>query len=133
MAGEADLHVCGLVDLRVELRTTNGERVLHVFRFSILRGGFDKPLFLLVGAPALDSPPVGIGHRPLIHGHYFPGLGVTVARKEAEAIQSKLLTVGCTFLAALAEAGTFSKAVGGSLWTGGACGQQPLLQFARRT
>ena len=55
VAGESDLRVYGLVDLRVELRTTSGERVLHVFRFRILRGGFEKPQFLLVGAPALDA------------------------------------------------------------------------------
>ena len=85
-----------MVDLRVELRTTSGERVLHVFRFRILRGGFTKPPFLLVGAPALDAPPLGIGHRPQLNGHYFPGLGITVPRKEADALQNKLLAVGCT-------------------------------------
>ena len=81
VAGESDLRVCGLVDLRVELRTTSGERVMHVFRFRILRGGFTKPPFLLVGAPALDAPPLGIGHRPQLNGHYFPGLGITVIHR----------------------------------------------------
>ena len=66
------MRVCGLVDLRVELRTHSGRRVLHVFRFRILRGGFTKPPFLLVGALALDAPPLGIGHRPQLNGHYFP-------------------------------------------------------------
>ena len=119
-AGEADMRVCGLVDLRLELRTTNGGRSLHVFRFRIMRGGFDKPPFLLIGAPALDAPPLGIGHRPLLGGHYFPGLGITVARKEADAVQAKLLTVSCIFPAVRSE--IFS-AVGETLWTSGSCSQ----------
>ena len=43
VAGESDLRVCGFVDLRVKLRTTSGERVLHVFFFRILRGGSRSP------------------------------------------------------------------------------------------
>ncbi|MDA8584259.1 hypothetical protein N9L68_08480 [bacterium] len=74
VAGEADLRIFGLVDIRLELRVTDGSGALHVFRF--LRGGLENPLFLLVGAPAIDSPPLGIGHRPLLHGHIVPGLGV---------------------------------------------------------
>ena len=72
----------------MELRTTSGERALHVFCFRILRGWFTKPPFLLVGAPALDAPPLGIGHRPQLNGLYFPGLGITVPRKEADALQN---------------------------------------------
>ena len=115
----------GSVDLRLELRGTDGSAVMVVFRLKILRGGWDKPHFLLLGAPALDAPPLGLGHRPLLHGHYFPALGLTVERKEAIEVQSKLLSIGAVF--SDAQRGRFEAgAVGAPLWTADKVSQWPL-------
>ena len=73
-----------MVDLRLELRGTDGRRELQVFRMRLLRGGWDRPRMLILAAPALDAPPLGLGYRSALNGHHLPGLGITLERVEAD-------------------------------------------------
>ena len=68
-----------------------------MFRLRLLRGGWEKPLLIILGAPALDAPPLGIGHRPTLQGHFLPGLDITVTRLEAGAVQQKLVSIAAVF------------------------------------
>merc|ERR1711920_474115 len=89
VADQGDLKIRGMVDLRLAFVGLDGRRVLRVFRLRLLRGGREKPLLVILGAPALDAPPLGIGHRPTLQGHFLPGLDITVKRVEADAVQAK--------------------------------------------
>ena len=47
-------------------------------------------------------------------------------RKEADALQNRLLAIGCTFPGVSAVGEVIAKAVGDARWADGTCGQQPL-------
>ena len=97
IASKGDLVVMGMVDLRLRFREKPifdfpGASAEKVFRFRILRDGWDMPDMFVLGAPALDASPAGIGHVPQPRGHHFAGLGhggITVPRLEAEAVRER--------------------------------------------
>ncbi|CAK0840013.1 unnamed protein product, partial [Prorocentrum cordatum] len=131
VADKGDLKIRGMVDLRLAFEGLDGTRVVRVFRLRLLRGGWDRPFLIILGAPALDAPPLGIGHRPTLQGHYLPGLGITVKRAEADAVQAKLLTISAVFSECDAdrrrgEDRRASSAVGSLAWSGAACPSYPI-------
>ncbi|CAK0865466.1 unnamed protein product, partial [Prorocentrum cordatum] len=131
VADKGDLKIRGMVDLRLAFDGLDGTRVVRVFRLRLLRGGWDRPLLIILGAPALDTPPLGIGHRPTLQGHYLPGLGITVKRAEADAVQAKLLTIAAVFSECdvdrrRGEDRRAASAVGSLVWTGAACPSYPI-------
>ena len=42
---------------------------------------------LVLGAPVLDIPPLGLGHEPRLGGHYFKALGFMTLRLEDSTVQ----------------------------------------------
>ena len=91
VSGTDDLRIRGIVQLNLEIRAIDGRRVHQSFRFRVIEGGWDKPHYLLLGAPALDAGVCGgLGHKPELYGHYFSTLGITVERKESVDIEAKL-------------------------------------------
>ena len=64
------------------------ESLSNVAVKSVLRGVWDTPRLLFLGAPALDVPPLGLGHRATINGHHLPGLGLILERVEADSVRS---------------------------------------------
>ena len=63
-----------------------------------MRGSWDGPAPLLLGAPGLDAPPPsGTGFCPLPHGQVLPGLAVIIARKEASVSCGKLALMASIF------------------------------------
>ncbi|CAK0835569.1 unnamed protein product [Prorocentrum cordatum] len=131
VADKGDLKIRGMVDLRLAFEGLDGTRVVRVFRLRLLRGGWDRPFLIILGAPALDAPPLGIGHRPTLQGHYLPGLGITVKRAEADAVQAKLLTISAVFSECDAdkrrgEDRRAASAVGSLVWSGAACPSYPI-------
>ena len=42
---------------------------------------------LIIGAPDLDQPPLGLGHKPTVGGHYFSGPDMILPRVEADEVQ----------------------------------------------
>merc|ERR1712039_996220 len=97
VADQGDLQIRGMIDLRLAFAGLDGTRVLRVFRFRLLRGGWSRPPLVILGAPALGAPPLGIGHRPTLQGHFLPGLDLTVERLEADAVAAKLLSIAAVF------------------------------------
>ena len=94
MASKGDLVAMGMVDLRLYFQEApwgdfRGHCAERVFRFRVLRSGWDMPDLLVLGAPALDACPAGIGHVPTPRGHHFVGLNITVPRLEAEAVRER--------------------------------------------
>ena len=85
-----------------------------------------RPAFLRSGAPPLDMPPSGLGFRPLLHGHCFPGLGITIARKEADEVQAKLLSISCVFPGPPGREAEGSRTVGAPGWVASVVAQLPL-------
>ena len=45
---------------------------------------------LIIGAPDLDQPPLGLGHKPTAGGHYFSGPDMILPRVEADSVQRGL-------------------------------------------
>ena len=122
VADQGDLKIRGMVDLRLAFVGLDGRRVLRVFRLRLLRGGWEKPLMVILGAPALDAPPLGIGHRPTLQGHFLPGLDITVSRLEAGAVEAKLVSIAAVFGGTEAP----RSAIGSSAWSGAASPSYPI-------
>ena len=97
VAEKGDLRNPGMVDLRLVFAGLGWTWVRRVFRFRLLCGGWGRLQLIILGAPALDTPPLGIGHRPTLQGHYLPGLDVAVKRAEADAMQANLLAIAAIF------------------------------------
>ena len=96
--------------------------MLRVFRFRLLRGGWSRPPLVILGAPALDAPPLGIGHRPTLQGHFLPGLDLTVKRLEADAVTAKLLSIAAVFSYDAAPCDV----IGSAAWARGASPSYPI-------
>merc|ERR1712039_44156 len=111
----------GMVDLRLTFEGLDGTKALKVFRLRLLRGGWDKSPLIILGAPALDAPPLGIGHRPTLQGHYLPGLDLAVKRLEADAVAAKLLSIAAVFSFDAAPC----DAIGSAAWARGASPSYP--------
>ena len=97
VAGDSDLSIRCVADLRLKLVGIDGSEVLQAFRFRVLRGGSGRGRLLILGAPALDVPPLGVGHRPTLDGHYLPGLGITLPRRESEMVRERLSQISAVF------------------------------------
>ena len=80
----------GIVLLRVTLKAIDGREVIQIFTLRILRAGCSSWTGLLLGAPALDHPPLGLGHRATLAGHVLTGLSMVLPRLEEQVIQQGL-------------------------------------------
>ena len=86
----AALHVMGVVLMRVTLRAISSQEVAQIFKLRILRAGCTSWTGILLGAPALDQSPLGLGHRATLGGHVLAGLGIVLPRLEEHIIQQGL-------------------------------------------
>ena len=68
VSSENALKLRGLVFLRVTLRDVSGTTQLYIFKLFVLRKGTGRWPGLLLGAPALDAHPLGLGHRATLCG-----------------------------------------------------------------
>ena len=84
------LKLRGLVYLRVTLRDVSGTTQLYIFKLFILRKGSGRWPGLLLGAPVLDAPPLGLGHRATLCGHVLTALNMTLPRLEDSIIRDGL-------------------------------------------
>ena len=86
----ASLSVMGVVLFRATLKAIDGREVVQLFKLRILRAGCSSWTGLLLGAPALDQPPLGLGHRATLAGHVLTGLGLVLPRLEDQLVQQGL-------------------------------------------
>lgn len=88
--------ICAAV-LRVTLVTVEGRKVPQLFRFKVFRFGTCGWKGLIVGGPALEQAPVGLGFRPSLAGHVLDALGVVLPRVEEPEVASRMCSFGCLF------------------------------------
>ncbi len=80
-----------IVLLRMTLKGLGGERHRMVVRVRIARSGsIGRWRGIILGAPVLDAPPLGLGHEPRVGGHYFRALGFMTLRLEESSVQKGL-------------------------------------------
>ena len=85
------LSIRAIVLLRVTIAGLKGERHQTIVRMRIARKGTTGAWRgLILGAPVLDVPPLGLGHEPRLGGHYFKALGFMTARLEGTTVQKGL-------------------------------------------
>ncbi|HIL57533.1 MAG TPA: hypothetical protein EYG39_06465, partial [Rhodothermales bacterium] len=85
-----DLPIFAVVLLRTILVGLDGRRAEKIFRTRIVRAGHGEWRGLILGAPALDATPLGLGHKVTIGGHYLSALDLTLPRLEADLVQKGL-------------------------------------------
>ena len=102
------LRIIGAVVLRARMVGVDGREATQLFRFKIFALGTCSWQGLIVGGPALEQAPVGIGFRPTLAGHVFEALGLVLPRIEHQDVQQRLdqraLLLGDSLPAALAAA-----------------------------
>ena len=77
--------------LRITIVGLKGEQHRMVTRVRVARSGsIVKWRGVILGAPFLDAPPLGLGHIPKVGGHFFQALGFLAKRLEEKAIQDGL-------------------------------------------
>ena len=103
VSASGSLALRGRVLLRVTLIDVSGKKARHVFNLFILRAGSGSWPGAILGAPVLDAPPLGLGHRATLCGHVLTGLGMTLPRLEDACIQRGLR--GATVAAVAASRG----------------------------
>ena len=86
----APLQIVGQVVLRLELRTVDDQRVMQPMRLKIFKWGCSAWDGLIIGAPALEAPPAGMGYRATLGGHVLDALGVTLPRLELPAVEQRI-------------------------------------------
>ena len=84
------LRIIGAVVLRARMVGIDGREATQLFRakvFALGNCGWDG---LIVGGPALEQAPVGVGFRPTLAGHVFEALGLVLPRVEQCDVQTRL-------------------------------------------
>ena len=80
------LQIGAIALLRIVL--VSGERRWpHIIRARVALEGSGGFHMLIIGAPDLDQPPLGLGHKPTVGGHYFSGPDMILPRVEADEVQ----------------------------------------------
>ena len=90
VSAEGSLQLRGRVLLRVTLQDVGGRKERYIFKMFILRRGSGSWPGIILGAPVLDAPPLGLGHRPTLCGHVLTALNLTLPRVEDELINDGL-------------------------------------------
>ena len=97
VARGAPLRIIGSVVLLVVLLGIDGRRVEQPFRFKIFGAGCCGWRGLIIGGPALEQAPLGVGYRPSLAGHVFEKIGLVLPRLEESRVLSRVDTLGCIF------------------------------------
>ena len=85
------LSIRAIVLLRLTLTGLKGETHRMVTRVRIARRGSTGAWRgIILGAPVVDTPPLGLGHEPRLGGHFFRALGFMTVRLEDSTVQKGL-------------------------------------------
>ena len=90
---DAPLRIIGSVVLRLTLEGVDGRKVDQLFRFKVFALGCSSWHGFILGGPALEPPPVGLGYRPSLAGHVFEGLGIVMPRVEEHLVEGRMNSI----------------------------------------
>jgi len=104
VAKEAPLRIVGSVVLYLTLRGIDHQVQQAPFRFKIFAEGSCAWRGLIIGGPALEQAPAGVGYRPSLAGHVFEKLGIVLPRLEEQAVLDRVDTYAFLGLPSIFEA-----------------------------
>ena len=87
----ADLGVSCCAVLRVTLLGVDGRQVEQLFRLKVFDAWACSYRGLILGGPALEPLPLGLGFRASLAGHVFDPLGLVCPRLEEATVTQRML------------------------------------------